>query len=188
MPWPQFITLQFEVVNDYYGPFNTLLSELFPASEYYQVAPQLKRIAGSTNYSVIYIVTWHKVPVFFIELKTYVAYEKNSARAEADDQMRSRFLDFNAGSNPIPTLYGLSALGTRFSVYEYTVANRALTPTRILPHAELLTDTAPRQRWNLDILEPQGEARLKDIVGHIKAMVADLNNNCESFSLSLKPL
>lgn len=91
--------------------------------------------------------------------------------------MRDIVLDFTADNIPIPTLYGLSALGTRICVYEYTVANRSLTPLRIVPHPELVTDTAPKERWILDILEPQGEARLKEVVGHIKAMVADLYND-----------
>ena len=187
MPWPEFITLQFELVNkftteerDYYGPFNALLNQLFPASEYYQIAPQFKRVAGSINFTIIYLIARRKVPVLFIELKTHVAYDTDS-----DDQMRDRVLDFTAGSIPIPKLYGLSALGTRFCVYEYTVANRSLTPTRIVPHPELATDTAPKETWNLDILEPQGEARLKEVVGHIRAMVADLHNDCKSFALSL---
>ena len=41
MPWPEYVTLQFELVNKftteqnvYYGPFNALLNNLFPASEY----------------------------------------------------------------------------------------------------------------------------------------------------------
>ena len=38
----------------------------------------------------------------------------------------------------------------------------------IASHPELVTDTAPKGRWNLDILEPQGKARLKEVVGHIK--------------------
>lgn len=190
MPWPEFITLQFELVNkftteesDYYGPFNSLLNQLFPASEYYQIAPQFKRVAGSINFTIIYLIARRKVPVLFIELKTHVAYDTDSKAA--DDQMRDRVLDFTAGSIPIPKLYGLSALGTRFCVYEYTVANRSLTPTRIVPHPSLATDTAPKETWNLDILEPQGEARLKEVVGHIKAMVADLHNDCKSFALSL---
>lgn len=190
MPWPEFITSQFELVNkftteesDYYGPFNALLNQLFPASEYYQIAPQFKRVAGSINFTIIYLIARRKVPVLFIELKTHVAYDTDSKAA--DDQMRDRVLDFTAGSIPISKLYGLSALGTRFCVYEYTVANRSLTPTRIVPHPELATDTASKERWNLDILEPQGEARLKEVVGHIKAMVADLHNDCKSFVLSL---
>lgn len=190
MPWPEFITLQFELVNkftteesDYYGPFNSLLNQLFPASEYYQIAPQFKRVAGSINFTIIHLIARRKVPVLFIELKTHVAYDTDSKAA--DDQMCDRVLDFTAGSIPIPKLYGLSALGTQFCVYEYTVANRSLTPTRIVPHPELATDTAPKETWNLDILEPQGEARLKEVVGHIKAMVADLHNDCKSFVLSL---
>ena len=40
-------------------------------------------------------------------------------------------------------------------------------------HPELATDSAPKERWNLDILESHAEARSKEIVGHIKAMVAE---------------
>ena len=49
------------------------------------------------------------------------------------DHLRDRFLDFS-GNIAIPILYGISALGTRFSVYEYTSGTRSLTPPRILPH------------------------------------------------------
>lgn len=190
MPWPDFITLfvnKFTTEeSDYYGPFNALLNHLFPASEYYQIAPQFKRVAGSIDITIIYPITRRRVPVLFIELKTYVAYDTDSARKGADDQMRDRVLDFTAGNIPIPTLYGLSALGTRICVYEYTTATGTLTPPRIVPHPEIVTVTAPKERWNLDILEPQGEARLKEVVGHIKAMVADLHHDCKSFALSLK--
>ncbi|KAF8491306.1 hypothetical protein JB92DRAFT_2753249 [Gautieria morchelliformis] len=64
MPWPGFITFQFELVNkftanesEYYGPFNALLNELFPASEDYQVAPHFKCIAGSVDFTLIYFIT-----------------------------------------------------------------------------------------------------------------------------------
>jgi len=181
MPWPEHIALQFELVNqftteenDYYGPFNSLLTDLFPTSEYYQVAPQFKRVKGSMDFSVIFLVTRRKVPVFFIELKTYVACDTASTRIQADDQMRDRFLDFRMGSIPIPTLYGLSAFGTRICVYEFNVESDILTPERISRHKKMFTDAAPKEWWNLDILEPQGEARLKEIVGQIKAMAANL--------------
>ncbi|KAI6166412.1 hypothetical protein EDD17DRAFT_1505313 [Pisolithus thermaeus] len=59
MPWPDFITYQFKLVNKlkadeshYYGPFNALFQHLFPPSEYYQAAPQFKWGAE-----------WQKVPV-----------------------------------------------------------------------------------------------------------------------------
>ena len=69
--------------------------------------------------SVIYIVMKRKVPVLFIEIKTYRAFDRPSPRKEADDQMRDGFLDFS-GNIAIPKLYGISAFGTRFSVHEYT--------------------------------------------------------------------
>jgi hypothetical protein len=181
MPWPEFITFQFELVNkfttnesEYYGPFNALLNHLFPASEYYQVAPQFKRIAGSMDFIVMYLITGRKIPIWFIEVKSYGAYDLDSSRKAADDQIRERVLDFTAGCS-FPKLYGISALGTRFCVYEYTPTSRSLTPLRIDPHSHLVTDTAPKERWDLDFLEPQGEARLKEVVRDIKYMVANLH-------------
>jgi hypothetical protein len=191
MPWPEYVTLQFELVNklttdinEYFGPFNTLLNNLFPASEYYSITPQYKRIVGSLDPTVFYIITRRQVPVLFIQVQTYVAYDKDSARRTADVQMRERFSDFTcAGNLPIPKLYGLSVFGTRFCVYEYTPADRRLTPQWIAPHPKFFTDTAPMERWHYDIFEAQGEARLREVVGDIKAMVVDLHHNCKSFVL-----
>lgn len=61
MPWPESITVQFELVNEliteeneYYDPFN---SQPLP---YFQVAPQLKHIEGSMDFSVIFLITRRK--------------------------------------------------------------------------------------------------------------------------------
>ena len=74
MPWPEFITFQFQLINEfttheneYYGPFNALLNDLFPASEYYQVVPHFERIAGSIDFTVIFLITRRKIPILFIE-------------------------------------------------------------------------------------------------------------------------
>jgi len=191
MPWRDDINLQFELVNkftteesDYYGPYNTLLTALFPSTEGYQVAPQYKRKAGSIDFTIVYIITRRRVPIFFVEIKNYLALEKAFDRGEADDQMRGRFLEFSSGSLPIPTLYGLSALGTRLCIYEYTVETRTLTPPRIIPHPDIVTDIAPKERWDLELFEPQGEARLKQVVDHIKAMVAGLQCKSVFFSFA----
>jgi len=49
--WANTIIEQFEIVDlhtteesDFFGPFNSLLSDLFPASEHYMVSPQTMRI------------------------------------------------------------------------------------------------------------------------------------------------
>ena len=190
MPWPESIALQFRLVDksttnesDYYGPFNSLLTHLFPVSEFYQVAPQFKCGGrGSIDFSVIFLVTRCQVPVFFVELKTYVACKKGSMRIQADNQMRERFIDFCLDGNPIPTLYGLCAFGTRFCVYEYDIVRDILTPEHIPRHQKLLTDAAPEKWWDLDVLEPLGEARLKEIVDQVKVMAAKLPTDCEFFA------
>jgi len=182
MPWPESIDLQFRLVDesttnesDYYGPFNSLLTHLFPVSEFYQVAPQFKCGGRSSiDFSIIFLVTRHQVPVFFVEPKTCLACKKDTMRIQADNQMRERFIDFCLESNPIPTLYGLSAFGTRFCVYEYDIARDILTPEHISRHKKLFTDAAPEKWWDLDVLEPQGEDRLKEIVDQIKVMAAKL--------------
>jgi hypothetical protein len=150
------------------------LSSLFPSTEKYQVAPQLESIRGSTYFTVFYIKKG-KFPVFPLEIKTYLAFDQDSSR-KADDQMRDRFLEF-ASHLALPKLYGISALGTRFSVYEYHPQTRRLTPRRILPHPNILNDIAPQERWNYDVMQPEGEAKLKQLVSEIKKMVAALAEN-----------
>lgn len=127
-----------------------------------------------------------KVPILFIEVKPNIAYVSDSSRKAADVQMHERILEFTAGSIPIPKLYGISALGTRFCVYEYNPASRSLTPRRIDPDPHLVTDIAPKERWDFDFMELQGEVRLKIVVRRIKEMVTDLDNNCEFFALFLR--
>ncbi|KAH7907697.1 hypothetical protein BJ138DRAFT_455909 [Hygrophoropsis aurantiaca] len=181
MPWSDSIIEQFGLVDlstaeesDFYGPYNTLLFDLFPAAEHFQISPQFKRITGSMDFTALYIVYKRKVPVFFVEIKTYVSLEKLTSRSEADDQMRQMFIDFTSGHIPIPKLFGISAMGPVFSVYELTTENKQLLPLRIDPDVRYLIDTAPKQQWNYNLMEPDGEARLREIVAEVKEMALDL--------------
>jgi hypothetical protein len=99
MPWPDFVTTQFDVVNrsttnesEYYGPFNTLLITLFPPTENFEVAFQFKHIKRHLQRTIIFTVIKRKVPVFFLEVKAYVALNHPSLRKEADDQLESNAL------------------------------------------------------------------------------------------------
>ena len=121
MPWSDAVLEQFFLVDrfttedsDWYGPFNTLLFELFPPSEHYQITPQYKRVKGSQDFTVYYIIRKRRVPVFFLELKTYASLSNPSARAQADDQMRDHFREFLSGSIPTPKLIGISSFGSQF--------------------------------------------------------------------------
>ena len=181
MPWSEAITEQFSLVDrftteesDWYGPFNTLLVELFPSSEHYQVAPLYKRVKGSQDFTLHYIIRKRRVPIFFVELKTYGSLQNLSARALADDQMRDRFREYSSGSIHTPKLIGISSFGTQFCVYTFTTETRTLEPKLILPDPCIVNDVAPKDRWAFDILKEEGGAKLKEMVTVVKAMAANL--------------
>ena len=44
---------------------------------------------------------------------------------------------------------------------------RAITPLTIVTDDQFTTDTAPLERWDCDVLEEVGAARLKALVGEI---------------------
>lgn len=71
-----------------------------------------------------------------------------------------------AAACPLDTLYAISVLGTTLCFYSLdTQGSRAETvPAPILG----VSDTAPANRWNLDVMEAAGEAQLRDIVKQIK--------------------
>ncbi|KAI6034804.1 hypothetical protein EDC04DRAFT_2200344 [Pisolithus marmoratus] len=138
-----------------------------------------KRIPDTMTFTFTFLITItsRMVPILFVEVKPYITYNDAFAREEADDHMRHGFYHFVEESTPVPKLYGISALGTRFCVYEYTAEDRRITLKCITPDHKFVTDTAPKERWNLDILQPEGEARLKEVVGYIKKMAAELGRN-----------
>lgn len=181
MTWSDGVVEQFEIVDlytteesDFYGPFTSLLVELFPSSEHYQVSPQFKRVDGSLDFTVQFIVRRRRIPVFFIEVKTFRSLKELSARGGADDQMRQRFREFASGTVHTPTLYGLSAFGPQFCVYMYNFATRSIEPSGIARNQDIVNDTAPEARWAYNLLEETGEAKLREIVKDIKGMAAAL--------------
>ena len=68
---------------------------------------------------------------------------------------------------PLPTLYAVSAMGTRLCFYSKP-RNGRLTPHRIPLDPDLMLDIAPRERWDCDILEEGGVQRLQAVVEEIK--------------------
>jgi hypothetical protein len=59
---------------------------------------------------------------------------------------------------------------------------RTLTPRLILPDPDVVNDTAFRERWNYDVMIPEGDAKFKQIVGEIKEMAAALSGSCMHYS------
>ncbi|THU94490.1 hypothetical protein K435DRAFT_156921 [Dendrothele bispora CBS 962.96] len=190
MPWHSSIEKQFRLVDrnttdesEYYGPYNTLLTYLFPFDEDYQISPQYKGpvFPGSIDFTTLFIVKVEKHPVFFIEIKPYPHLKNIGTRAAADIQMRES-IEHLIGNLQIPTLYGLSCMGTRFAVYEYTAETRILEPEAIPRDRRLINDVAPETRWEYEMLETSGETRMKEIVQAVKAMCQALSNHQYHFT------
>jgi hypothetical protein len=73
----------------------------------------------------------------------------------------------------IPHLYGLSLMGTSLRIYCGNKATRRISPTFIRrpdPNQVLRADFLEGQ-WNLDILSPDGFAKMQEIVAYINAEV-----------------
>ncbi|KAK7451692.1 hypothetical protein VKT23_012371 [Stygiomarasmius scandens] len=185
MTWTDTITEQFALADrfttdesDFYGPYNTLLTHVFPHSEHYQVVPQFKGpvTPGSIDFTTIYIVKKRKLPVMFIEIKTFVSLDDMAARELADRQMRDCFTRL-LNHLKIPALYGISAMGTKFAVYKYDAVTRRLTPPVIARDPEVVNDVAPAERWTHELMEEGGEQVFNDIVEKVKSMCSGITND-----------
>ena len=183
MPWTKAILKQFSLVyhftteeSDWYGPFNTLLFELFSALEHYQITPQYNCVKGSQDFTVHYIIHKRHVPIFFVELKMYGLLKNHSAWALTNDQMHNCFHEFSSGSIPMPKLVGISSFGTWFCVYTFTTKTRILELNLIVVDAHITNDIAPEDRWAFDLLSDKGEAKLREVVTAVKAMAVNFKN------------
>lgn len=167
---------------EYYGPYNTLLNDLFPHSEHFQVVHHYKgRVApGSVDFTTMYIVRKRKCPVIFIEIKPFVHLGDISTREKADQQMCDRFTSIIGRNVVISKLYGISTMGSRFSVYAYTRETNILLPPSSAPDPMFVTDVAPG-RWNYDLLEENGELKMKALVASMKEMCQEITE-CTSTS------
>ncbi|KAI9464036.1 hypothetical protein BJY52DRAFT_1251206 [Lactarius psammicola] len=174
-PWASKITKRFNTIpanareNDYYAPYNKLLYTLFPADSDYTVAPQSYSVLnsrGSVDFIIEFEVLLEDKPVLFLEIEEPKKIAFQSAREEADNQMRKRMVDL-APACPLDTLSGVSAFGTQLSFYTYDKQTRIL-PARISPHPHMETDTAPLNHWDCNILEDEGAQRFQDLVAEIK--------------------
>jgi hypothetical protein len=182
MTWSDTIQEQFALVDrftndesDFYGPYNTLLTATFPHSEHYQIVPQFKgpMTPGSVDFTTIYIVKKRKLPVMFVEIKTLVSLDDMASRELADREMRDRFTRF-IDHLKIPTLYGISAMGTKFAVYKYEKSTQRLTPPAIPRHHEIVNDVAPADRWQYELLDEDGEQAFREVVEEVKSMCSNI--------------
>ena len=172
--WPAKVLRQFNLVpqnpqeSDFHGAYNKLLNFYFPPDSDFSVFPQYHRLGSkeSIDYVVLFEIFLANRPVFVLELKAPSSIEFISTRAEADEQIRTRLGDL-AGHCPLPTLHGVSAIGTKLCFYTIDKATMEMTPQQIARHPTRVNDIAPAHRWDCDILAPGGETRLKAVFQEI---------------------
>ncbi|KAK0460138.1 uncharacterized protein EV420DRAFT_1620021 [Desarmillaria tabescens] len=171
MTWPEKVLRQFAVIypnppieNEYHGAYNKLLNTLFPPDTDFTVVPQYLELNSPKGADFIFMfeILFYNKPVFVVELKqpTHLLYD--STRQAADDQC------------PIPTLHGVSAMGTRLCFYslDLTQADPKILPPIIPRDPSFFNDTAPAGRWDCSVLEVEGETKLRAVVDEIKQACA----------------
>ncbi|KAJ7900976.1 hypothetical protein B0H14DRAFT_3422885 [Mycena olivaceomarginata] len=139
----------------------------------YDKLPPKEKERDAVDFIVYLVVRDAKQrPVFLLEVKDDTHREVPSLRHAADTQMRDRYNQLLYAC-PIPTLYGVSAMGTDIRVYTGDVLDEDVSPavvptspTRIVGREYL------KNGWNLDLLSDEGFAKIKEIVNFIKQQCA----------------
>ncbi|KAI9566198.1 hypothetical protein HD554DRAFT_2194495 [Boletus coccyginus] len=186
MPWPAEVVRQFQTSSpnadegDFLGPYNKVLNILFPPDTDFTIVPQYLKpdFVGLSGYIFSFEIFFKNWPVFILQLKRPGTLKYQSSRAIADEVIRARVAD-SADDRPVPILHAVSAFGTRLSFYHLDTANAAagiiILPMRTIPpRPPGLNDTAPMERWDCDVLEEEGEMKLRAVVDSIKAACEDI--------------
>jgi hypothetical protein len=201
--WPDRIARSFAKVapnpaNDsaYYGSYNKLLTHLFPldGERDYTICPQfnLPLSRDSVETAINLEVTFDSKSVFILEIKLPAFLDRKSTRAWADEQVRSRLVDHHgpflrfslffcvcklidfAEECPIPRLHAVSALGTRLCFYTFNCDTMTIHPLRNASDPDVITDVAPAAQWEFDLLDENGEQKLREIIADVDRQCAEL--------------
>ncbi|KAF9651972.1 hypothetical protein BDM02DRAFT_3153944 [Thelephora ganbajun] len=173
--WPDKVLRQFATVppnpskSDYNGPYNKLLNTLFPIDSDFVVVPQyLPDARNAVDFIVTFEVLLINKPVLILELRPPSHLDFLSKRQVADEQIRSRMGDLVEGY-PLETLHAVSAMGKKLCFYslDTTHDDADIVPAAIPRHLTRVNDSAPKDRWALDVLDPAGEGRLREITQEI---------------------
>ena len=80
----------------------------------------------------------------------------------------------------IPTLYGVSAIGTKLCIYTYCQKTGDINPEAMLACENRMTDGMPTSRWKLELLSLEGEQKACEVVAHVKStqVLTRGNNQC----------
>ena len=99
---------------------------------------------------------------------------KVDLRFKANEQMR-QWCNPTVGDCPLPRLWGLGLLGTSLRVYCNDVVTGEVEPAfETRPSTTRVLRNFLEGAWNIDILSPEGFAKMKEIVRDIVGNAAAL--------------
>jgi hypothetical protein len=138
-------------------------------------------------------------PILILQLRNPGDLHFVSTRELADFQVRQRLvdlcgsyfsflslygqllitMDLKLADCPLPTLYAISAMGTALCFYSLKTKKQdaEIAPMNILRHPTRMSDVAPKDRWDLDILTAEGENKLRAVVEEIKQASKSLGDS-----------
>jgi len=179
---PEYIKSSFVCINleaddaRYYRPWNSVLNHAFPIKDGYEIAPQfpVSSVGVDTiNSPVILTVFKNEATIFFVEVKAPKYLGQIYARTAADDQIRKRFTQLHHSSPS--KLRGVSAFGTSLCFYELDKITGKITPEPTEEYScSYGRDLAPKDRWDLDLLDQVGYDTFTAAVEAAKAIVHDM--------------
>ncbi|KAF8059894.1 hypothetical protein FPV67DRAFT_1514768 [Lyophyllum atratum] len=157
MSWTPYLHKVFGLVRvdhelAYNGGYNAILSMLFDPLDHHFIPGEL-------------------TSVLVLAINPRSALDDKYRRQEADAHMRGTLKE--EGSNVFPRLYGISAFGTRIRVYCYDTRSSQIDP----PAVPSTSTAAPlKEWWDMDVMSPAGEQKIREIEANIKAMCAPLSD------------
>ena len=161
-----------------YGPFCSLLGELFPRTEGFMVHSQYNLIGGAIDFAIMsFHIGQCDLPIFFMEIKKFSSLNLDSARGEADNQMHERFGKIlETFGDHLCKLTSISAMGTRFAIYKCITQDGdiVITPAPVRYNPSICNNTVPWERWRYDVMQHDGEEKLKQLAREIKIMVLEI--------------
>ncbi|GLB41647.1 hypothetical protein LshimejAT787_1002470 [Lyophyllum shimeji] len=175
MPWPSHVLNSFSPVleqdetekeSDYYAPYNTLLAYLFPPADHFMVVIAYEDPSEPGTF----VVRRYGHPVFFIQIQPPGHLNNCAKLVEADREMRKEFKRLSPNLN-IPTLHALSAVGTKICLYTYNTESGTITPEAIETETGSGEGKGVADRWDADVMEPEGEQRILAAVNDVKKTI-----------------
>jgi hypothetical protein len=171
-PLPQFLVRSFTIANQaqnatdqsvFYGPYIRLLYYLFGFDSDFEIQQQFDDPSTAREPADVvatFTIEHNQHPVMFVQVKAPGTFINNSKRKGADEQIREHFCSLRHRL-VTPHIPAVSAFGTRLAFYDYVAATKSVTPPAIPVDHVHSNDVAPAERWNYDVLEDAGLARLR---------------------------